>query len=210
MLQGAIIGAIAGLIATVILARQRKKGATSVLTAFASGGRSAAREALDAMQAPQTKVSSNKFLKMQERFAGLAIIDDTEALEAEMGGLTGAKNIVVQLEGLGLLGLAVRAEDPTPYAERLKAVSDRFQEEGGKLMGLVKRNLRVYADLAANLQGGTLNDESKVAFGSLAQKNSMSGALLYQAMGMVHHANGNARDANACFEVVKTLTQAFA
>lgn len=209
MLQGAIIGAVVGLIMTIVMAQQRKKGAGSVLSALESSGKAAAREAIDKMQPAVTKIPTSKFVKLQERFAALAIIDDTDALEAEVNGVTGAKNVVVQLQGIGLLGLAVRADDPTPYAERLKAVSDEFERDGGKLMKLVKRNLRVYADIAAHLNGGNLADESKVSFGSLAQKNSMLGVVLYQAMGMHHRANGNDSDANSCFEVVKAQTQAF-
>lgn len=209
MLQGAIIGAIVGLVMTIVMAQQRKKGAGKVLSTFAASGKAAAREAVDAMQPAVTKVTANKFLKLQERFAALAIIGDTDAIEAEMTGLTGAQNVVVQLKAVGLLGLAVRADDPAPYAARLKEVSDAFERDGSKLMKLVKRNLRVFANLADKLAGGTLEDESKVAFGSLAQKNSMTGVVLYQAMGMHHQANGNERDAASCFEVVKAQTQAF-
>ena len=210
MLQGAIIGAVVGIIMTIVINQQKKKGAGKVLGEYATSGQQAARAALDAMQPAVTKAATSKFQKLIERFAGLAIIDETDALEAEVNSLTGAKNVVVQLQAIGLLGLAVRAEDPSRYAAQLRDISDTFEKEGGKLMKLVKRNLRIYANLAEGLSGEAITEETRVQFGSLAPKNSMSGVVLYQARGMAHEASGQSADAAACFEVVKGHTQAFA
>lgn len=210
MLQGAIIGAIVGIVMMFIQNQQKKKGAVKVLGELDSSGQQAARAALDAMQPAVTKVPTSKFQKVTERFAGLAIIDETAALQGEINGLTGAQNVLVQLQGIGLLGMAIRAEDPSVYATELRALSDAYDKDGGKLMKLVKRNLRVYANLAAGLSGEALTDETKLQFGSLAPKNSMAGIIMYQARGMAAQATGQSTDAASCFEVVKGQTQAFA
>lgn len=209
MLQGAIIGAIVGIIMTFVINRQKKNGALKVLGELDGSGQQAARRALDAMQPAVTKVATSKFQKVTERFAGLAIIQETTALEAELDGLTGAQNILVQLKGIGLLGLAVRADDPSVYARQLRALSDKFDNDGGVLMKLVKRNLRIYANLAEGIAGASLTDETKLQFGNLAPKTSMAGMIMYQARGMAAQANGQSTEAAECFKVVKGQTQAF-
>ncbi|MGK0360406.1 MAG: hypothetical protein ACI9U2_002719 [Bradymonadia bacterium] len=209
MLQGAIIGAIVGIIMTIVINRQKKNGALKVLGELEASGQQAARRALDAMQPAVTKVATSKFQKAIERLAGLAVIEETAALQAELNGLTGAQNILVQLKGIGLLGLAVRADDPSIYARQLRALSDAFDKDGGVLMKLVKRNLRIYANLAEGIAGDALTDETKLQFGNLAPKSSMAGIVMYQARVMAAQANGQSTEAAACFEVVKGQTQAF-
>lgn len=210
MLQGAIIGAIVGVIMTIVINQQKKKGALKVLGELDSSGQQAARAALDAMQPAVTKVPTSKFQKVIERLAGLAIINETATLEGELSSLTGAQNILVQLKGIGLLGLAVRADDPSVYATQLRELSDQFEKDGGKLMKLVKRNLRIYANLAEGIGGAALTDETKLQFGNLAPSNSMAGVIMYQARGMAAQANGQSTEAASCFDVVKAQTQAFA
>lgn len=160
MLQGAIIGLVVGLVMVVVRTIQQKRGGTKVMAALRAGGPEG-RAALDGYVAPvQGKVSANKLLDLLERYSWLAVIGDHDELEREAAQIDGHINIVSQLQAQAAVGLLAHRTEQRDL-ERLRAVADRIEREGGALSKLVKKQLRDLVSVADALDTRQLDVEAQ-------------------------------------------------
>lgn len=160
MLQGAIIGAVVGLVVFVFTAIKQKKGGSNVMAALRAGGPEG-RVALDGYVSPvHGKASANKLLDLLERYSWLAVIGDFDDLEREAAGLDGHINIVSQLQAQAAVGLLAHRTEQRDL-DRLRAVADRIEQEGGALSKLVKKQVRDLANVANALETRQLDVEAQ-------------------------------------------------
>ncbi len=160
MLQGAIIGLVVGLVMVIVRTVQQKRGGTKVMAALRAGGPEG-RAALDSYVAPvHGKASANKLLDLLERYSWLAVIGDHDALEQEAAGLEGHINIVSQLQAQAAAGLLAHRTEQRDL-DRLRAVADRIEQEGGALSKLVKKQVRDLTHIADALETGQLDVEAQ-------------------------------------------------
>lgn len=160
MLQGAIIGLVVGLAMVLFRAVQQKRGGTKVMAALRAGGPEG-RAALDGYVAPiHGKVSANKLLALLERYSWLAVIGDHDSLEQEAAAIDGHINIVAQLQAQAAAGLLAHRTEQRDL-DRLRAVADRIEREGGALSKLVKKQVRDLATIADTLETGRLDVEAQ-------------------------------------------------
>lgn len=192
MLQGAIIGLVVGLVMVIVRAIQQKRGGTKVMAALRAGGPEG-RAALDAYVAPVRKASANKLLDLLERYSWLAVIGDHIALEQEAAGLEGHINIVSQLQAQAAVGLLAHRTEPRDL-ERLRAVADRIEREGGALSTLVKKQIRDLARIADTLQTSQLDVEAQQrVLGKARQSGPGTKLVLLRFVARaVEHAGGDA------------------
>ena len=160
MLQGAIIGLVVGVVVFLVRTFQQRKGGSSVMGALRAGGPEG-RIALDGYVAPiQGKVSATKLLELLERYSWLAVIGDHDDLEREAAGVEGHINIVSQLQAQAAVGLLAHRTEQRDL-DRLRAVADRIEREGGALSKLVNKQVRDLAKIADTLENGQLDGEAQ-------------------------------------------------
>ncbi len=193
MLQGAIIGLVVGLVMFIIRTVQQKKGGSSVMAALRAGGPEG-RVALDGYVAPvHGKASANKLLDLLERYSWLAVIGDFDDLEREAEGLEGHINIVSQLQAQAAVGLLAHRTEQRDL-ERLRAVADRIEAEGGALSKLVKKQVRDLAKVADALETRQLDVEAQQRVVGKARQSGPGTrlVLLRFVARAVEHSGGNA------------------
>lgn len=209
MLQGAIIGLIVGLIVVLVSLSKRKGVQKRLLAALHAGGPAAARPVLDKAYAPVEKLKLNQILEQRERMAGLTVIGDLNALEAELAGHTGKLTAVVQVNALGLLGVAIRSPDPLPAAARLDALATQMEQEGGITMGLVKKKTRALAALAQGLTGVPIAPEHRANLAKVAADGAMTALLVWQGLAQALYRVGDAAGGEEFRQKVLAHTNTF-
>ena len=149
--------------------------------------------ALDSYVAPVRKASANKLLDLLERYSWLAVIGDHAALEQEAAGLEGHINIVSQLQAQAAVGLLAHRTEPRDL-ERLRAVADHLDQEGGALSKLVKKQVRDLVRVADTLQTGQLDVEAQQRVLAKARQSGPGTklVLLRFVARAVERAGGNA------------------
>lgn len=208
MLQGAIIGAIVGGIMALMMFLKRRNRKEALLSTLEEQGPTAARTKLDLMIPPVRKIPINKIMDQCERMASLAIIGDTKALQDEIDGHDGKLTAVAQVDGLALLGLAIRSDDPAPHAKALDALAAKMEAEGGALMKLVKDKLRTFAGVAQAIAGQEVERKVHVQGRTLASKETGTPKIvMLQALALALEATGSSGD--ALRDEVRKLTRAF-
>ena len=209
MLEGAIIGAIVGLIGAVIALITSAKRRDAVLKQLATGDKQGARQALDQrLPAASKKLTLNDIVKQRERMAGLALVDDPAAIQAELDTLDGPLTAVTQVQTMGLIGLGLRG-DAQAAAARLGEVADKMEQEGGKMMGLVKKKTRSAARLAEGLAGTTIPPEEWPGLIGHAKDSGMSQLVMWQALATALNKSGETSQATVFEEKVRQRTRAF-
>ena len=152
MLEGALIGLVVGLVAMVVRGVASGNAAAALEEALAArrtGGIEAARAVLD----PKLKRG------MAQRYAGLALIDDRAAIEAELGALAdpikqGHAKAIAFL-ALGVLGEPRALQD-------LAAHAAAFARDAPKLWKLPRAAVRDIATLGTVVQGAPSSAADKV------------------------------------------------
>lgn len=143
MLEGALIGLVVGLVAMVVRGVASGNAAAALKQALAvrrTGGIEAARAVLD----PKLKRG------MAQRYAGLALIDDRAAIEAELGALTDTvKN--GHARAIALLALGVMG-DPRRLAELVDHAA-AYERDAPKMWKVPRRAIRDIATLGTVVQG---------------------------------------------------------
>lgn len=208
MLQGAIIGAIVGVIMMLVMYVKRSKRKGALLKTLEEQGQAAAKAELDRMIKPVGAIPISKIVDQCERMASLAIIGDTAALQAEVDGHSGKLTAVAQVNGLALLGLAIRSDDPAPHAQALTELSAKMDAEGGALMKLVKEKLRTYAGVAQAIAGQPV-DRSIHSQGRTLAGKEMGTPKIILLQAMVRAAEGAGENAEPLRAQVRALTSAF-
>ncbi|MEM9459798.1 MAG: hypothetical protein AAGF11_36815 [Myxococcota bacterium] len=172
MSQGAIIGMLVGVVMMLILMAKRRKRKDALLSTLEQQGPGPARALLDRTLPAMGTIPLGKIVDQCERMASLAIIGDTEALRAEIDRHEGKLTAIAQVNGLALLGLAIRSDDPAPHAQALTELSARMDAEGGLMMKLVKDKLRTYAGIAQAITGQKVERKIHVNGRTLASKET--------------------------------------
>ncbi|MCB9603986.1 MAG: hypothetical protein H6720_27005 [Sandaracinus sp.] len=173
MLQGAIIGAVVGIIMVFVQMARMRRGADKVMGALQQGGEGA-RPALDAWVKPVVagqKVSANKLVDTLERFSWLALLGDFDALEEEGGNSDGMLGVRTQCQAHALAALIAHRDLPRDV-ENLERVTETIEREGGALMGLVKKNTRDLLAMAHAKAGRGLDTASRDRVVSRARQSS--------------------------------------
>lgn len=160
MLQGAIIGMIVGLIMVAVRFVKQKKGAVAVLAALKEGGPDA-RQALDQWQPPIAgKIPAAKLINYLERLSWMAVIGDLQSLEQEGSTVQGSLTVMTQLQAQALAGLIAHRDNPTDR-EGLERVTARIHNEGGAMLGLVKKTTTDLNAMSRAIAGQGLDAQSK-------------------------------------------------
>ena len=209
MIQGALIGLIVGVILTVMRARSRKGIQAAVLGPLAAGDPAQARAALDKKIPPLTKIPNTKILEQRDRMAALTLLNDVQALEAETASHSGHITAVGQVNAIALLGVALRSADPADAARRLEDLATRVETEGGRLLGLVKKQVRAFAVLARGLGGAPMSADALGPIAALANESGVTQIVLWQALARAYAAAGQAQNAESYRARVQAVTQAF-
>lgn len=191
MLDGLIIGLVVGVVVMIYRAIKQGKGAKSVLAALDSGGPAAAREALDGYVAPVVgKVPQRLFLDLLERYSLLAVIGDFDGLEREARSIEGNVGVVTQLQAQAAAGLLAHRTEARDL-EMMRGAAQRIEAEGGKLMGLVKKQLAQLAAVSAGLQQAHVPPEAVTAVHKRAKQAGKAARLvLMRYLGRVAEAAG--------------------
>jgi len=211
MLQGAIIGAIVGLVVVFMAAQQRRKLLTKVLAALARGGPTAARAQLDTSVPPTQELKLRDIDKQRQRMACLAIIGDVEGLAREIELHQGPLTAVVQVNRVGHLGLALRSqgEQRDRAIAALDEIATRMEREGGALMGMVKKQTRAIATVGRGLLGQPIPTELWLPADTMSREKSAVGLIVSQALGEALAAIKRIDRAEPYFMRVRAATQAF-
>ncbi|MCC6750333.1 MAG: hypothetical protein IT371_21895 [Deltaproteobacteria bacterium] len=210
MLEGAIIGAVVGVIVSVVMLLKRGSIRKKVLGTLQAQGPAAARSLLDRRIPPTRKIALRQILDQRERMAALTIFGDVAALEEEVAAHGGSLTAVVQVNGVALLGAALRSADARPAAERLVGLAEQIEREGGITMGLVKKKTRALATLAMGVTGVPIPTETRLTLDGLAGEGGMVQILIWQALARAVDAMGQREQAASLRRKVEELTSAFA
>jgi hypothetical protein len=182
MIEGAIIGAVIGLVVSMVMLLARKGTRKKLLQTLKAEGPEAARRLLDEKLPPLTKIPLGKILDQRERMVALAILGDLPALEQEIAAHRGTLTAVVQVDAIGLLGIALRSPDPSDAVARLDALATRMEKEGGATMALVKKKTRALAVLGKGLTGEPIPSQTRLVLESLTGDGGMVQLLIWQAI----------------------------
>ncbi len=208
IVETAIIGGAVGATVSVAMLLKRRSRRTKLIKVLGGGeGVKEARSFLDASLPALEKIPLSKILDQLERMAGLALLDDSAAIEAEIGKHYGALTCEVQVKAIGLLGLAVRGE-PTA-APRLDELAERMETEGGRTMHLVKKKTRALAHLAAGVAGTPIPTDQLMSIEDVAAAGGMVQLLVWQALSMAMARAGKSAQAAGFRERVRRQTRAF-
>jgi hypothetical protein len=209
MIQGAIIGLIVGIVMTVVMARKRKGIQAAVLGPLNAGDATQARAALDKKVPPLTKIPNTKIIEQRDRMAALTLLNDVQALEAEAASHSGHITALGQVNAVALLGIAVRSADPADAAQRLEALATHVETEGGRLLGLVKKQVRAFAVLGRGLTGAPMDADALGPIASLANESGVTQIVLWQAFVRAYEASGQTQNAESYRTRVQAATKAF-
>lgn len=211
MLEGAIIGAIVGLVMAFMAMQQRRGLLTKVLAALDRGGPTAARAQLDTSAPPTQELKLRDIDKQRQRMACLALIGDVEALVREIEIHRGLLTAVVQVNRVGHLGLALRSqgEQRARTIAALEELAARMESEGGALMGIVKKQTHAIASVGRGLLGQPIPTELWVTANALSKERSVVGLVISQALGEAFAAINRLDRAEPYFVRVRAATQAF-
>jgi hypothetical protein len=209
MLEGMIIGAVVGLVVSLVMILMRRGLRKEFLRLCREQGAPAARAFLDRKIRPTTRLRLSDILNQRERMSALALLGDGESLEREIDGHSGPLTAVVQVDAIGLLGLAVRSGDPAPWVQRLEALATRMEQEGGRTMVLVKKKTRALAGLGQGLLGQAIPSATRMTLESFSGDGGMVQILVWQATSLALQRAGQDEQAEGIRKKVLALTDAF-
>jgi hypothetical protein len=173
-------------------------------------GPASARQFLDSKIRPATKIGANQLIEQRRRMAGLSLLGDAVAIEQEIGSHFGGIHVIAQVSSVGLLGLAVRAPDPTPYIQRLEALATQLETEASGIYRLPKQQTRRLAILAGGLAGRPMPLDVPAGIFAVARQLGPLTALLYQqALAIALERTGNTPKAAEMYATVRARTNAF-
>jgi hypothetical protein len=211
MLQGALIGAVVGLVMAFMMVQQRRGLLKSVLGALAQSGPAAARTVLDG-KVPQLQVVKLRDIdKQRQRMACLVLIGDVDAVEREVAQHTGDLTAITQVDAVAYLGLALRTdgERRARSIAALDAIATKMEQEGGMLMGVVKKKTRALAALGHGLLRQPIPLDQKLQVDTMAREKSSSGLIISQALGVSLAMLGRTDLAEPHLARVRSETSAF-
>lgn len=170
MLQGAIIGMVAALVMVVITAVRNNKGSKKIMTALDAGDEAGARAALDAyVKPPRAKVGAGHMGPLLERFAWLGILGDLDTLESEYQALHASnKGVRFQLRAQAIASLLAHRTDAKDLDE-MQALHEDIQQNGGAMLGLIKKMVAAHLAVARGLQGVAIDPEHLTAMNKRSQ-----------------------------------------
>jgi hypothetical protein len=208
MLSAFTIAIIVGLVSAISVSI--KQGAEKkFLQILNTMGPASARQFLDSKVRPAAKLNANSILDQRRRMAALAILGDYPSLEGELAQHVGAIAVVAQVNSVALLGMAVRAPDPTPYIQRLEGLATQLETQAGALYKLPKQQTRRLALLAAGLAGRPMPAEVPGAIFAVAQLGACTAVVYQQALAVALERTGNTGKAAEMFAQVRARTNAF-
>jgi len=209
MLQGAIIGAVVALIVILLSVRKRKGAQKKLLAVLHAEGLAVVRPILDKSYPPVEKLRVSQIIEHGERMAGLALIGDLHALEAELAMHTGSLTTVAHVDALGLIGLAIRSPDPTSAAARLDELATKVEQEGGITMGQVKKKTRALAALAQGVAGMPISPDHRGRLATVAGDGALTALLIWQGLAQALYRMGDAAGGEEFRQKVLAHTNAF-
>lgn len=210
MLQGAIIGAIVGVITALFMILMQSRRSGKFLAAIAAGQLDEARLLLDKWHPQVGKIPLSKILNQCDRMAGLTLVRDLTALDREVREHTGHLSAVGQVDSIGLLGLALLGSDPAEAAHRLGELANRVELEGGRSLSAVKKKVGRLAQLGRALAGDPLDDEAVQQLEKIAgAQGKLSKLVILQAIGEVFERAGKPAGAKTFKGRVRQETRAF-
>lgn len=170
MLQGAIIGMVAALVMIVITAIRNNKGGKKIMAALDANDMAGARAALDAYaKPPGEKVSAGQMPTMLERFAWLGIIGDLGTLEDEYQSLHASnKGVSYQLRAQAIASLLAHRTEARDL-DALQALDEDIQQNGGAMLGLIKKLVAAHLNVARGLQGVVMDPANLTALNKRSQ-----------------------------------------
>jgi hypothetical protein len=152
-LGGALIGLIIGIVMAASAASGRKK-ANAFIVSLATEGPQAMRARIDAEFPYAGRLDVKNVRTNRRRVAALSLVGDLGAIEREIAACQGKPELVCQVQGIGLLALALYGPDAAGAAARLTALA---QHTKASVKGLAKKIVvpwtEGYAALAAALAG---------------------------------------------------------
>jgi hypothetical protein len=105
---GLIISLLVAIVTAIARSQRGSSGAARDFLAFLQAGdKAAARSALDRRYPAEREASGRSYVRLRQRFAGLALLADAAAIEAELAALTGPPEWTIPVELIAYLGLAI-------------------------------------------------------------------------------------------------------
>jgi hypothetical protein len=188
---------------------KKKQTGRRFLGILNTGGAVAARQFLQSRVPSAIRLLPNKVNEQRTRMAALVILGDVEQIQTELGGHRDENLIhTARVHVVGLLGLAVRAPDPSPYVDHLESLASRVAM-GGPEHPLALETRRA-ADLGAALAGRPLGPVLTAAILSDAKRSErLVGLVQRQALAVALERGGDAAKANEIFALVRAQASTF-
>ena len=179
MLQGALIGAVVGIVVFIIRSIAGGNAATLMKQAFAArktGGLQAARAVIDGR------------LKAQygNRYAAFTLIEDRDTLEREVATLDPIKrgySKAVALLGLISLGDTARVPELTAFAQQ-------FDKDAPKMWGRIKKAVHGLAAIGRVLGGAPSTELDKLKPDEIAMMEAWCKTLVCELIGRAYERDG--------------------
>ena len=173
MLEGALIGAVVGIVAFIIRSIAGGNAASLMKQAFAArktGGTAAARAVIDSK------------LKAQygQRYAAFTLIEDRESLERELPTLDPIKHGYSR--AIALLGL-ISLGDTTRVAE-LAAFAPQFEQNAPRMWGRIKKAVNGLATIGRVLGGAPSTELDKLKPDEAAMLEPWCKTLVCELIGL--------------------------
>jgi hypothetical protein len=158
MTEGAIIGGVAGGLATLVMVWRQTLWQKRLLRTLTEKGHDAARALLDSRAPtlkPQKSFPISKLIQQRTRISGLTVLGDVAEIARELSQHSGGTAYKFQVQGFGLLGLAIHGDDTAGRVRELEELSRVVTAEANVLQKLVKERLELLARLGQALSGAT-------------------------------------------------------
>ena len=206
-----LIGAIVGATLSTVSILTQRANTNKVLVPLGKGDQDGARVAMNKAFPFVAEVSAKQILAQRERLALLAAFNDLPMLEHEIGSHRGTMTHVAQVNAVGWLGVALRTTGPQreQAVAQLDALSTTVAQNAGRLMALVKKNVRALAAAGHGLLGTPLGSDDIATLTTLGATKNATGALVSFAMAAGLAATGLAPQAEAARARARAITPAF-
>jgi hypothetical protein len=181
ILEGAIIGGIAGGVAAFIMVARQRGGRKKVAAAIQRGDPQAARAAIDKAWPNRGKLGMQQIIPLLNRFTALGALGDLNALREEPAALaSGGLSARVQVKGFALLARRLLGDPAPEILSELTALTEEIERDGGALLTLVRKGARTTLALARTVDGTPLTDEERKEVLKLAGAESAPGRPAFQ------------------------------
>ncbi len=208
--HGLIIAIVSAIVLAAISLFLRNRLREAVLGTLKRRGAEAALVLLDSRIPPLKQVEASQLGQQRERMAALALLGRYGQLERELAAHTGAISAVVPVKALGLLALAVRADDPRRAAARLGDLAAEVERDGGQMGVPVQKCTRALASLAGAIASGSrLEATVRVTIKQLCDAGGLTQLVIWQALRRSLAAAALDDQADVYASSVRALTSVF-